>query len=315
MFPDGFWNSPLWKEAARAGLRQISRMVSEGNLAGASQLAKTPGVLKPTLAGSEIKHLGRGGEGLATMVAHPEHGVAVRKLYDPRGVSGPEMIARKEQAGLALRDNPNFARFLGSAQTPYGGQMHFNEYVHPGQVPPGQMEQSVRHARAQAHKGLTDVGFAGGKDIRSGNMIYDSASGKHKVIDYLPSQKGEFLRMPKSKERVLAPASGSGPLNQAYNPQQSDETGGMLGRLIGGRPPQSPTSFPSGRRAGDMALAKTVQNQPGIAKGTPAPVRSATYRQPAAPKPQAQTSVLPKPAQQPTVPLRKPQPQAATAVL
>ncbi len=314
MFPNGFWTSSIWKEAARAGLRQISKMVSQGNLAGASQLAKTPGVLKPSLAGSQIQHLGRGGEGLATMVAHPEHGVAVRKLYDPRGVSGPEMIARKEQAGIALRDNPNFARFLGSAQTPSGGQMHFNEYISPGQAPTGQAgAKSIQHATVQSHKGLTEAGFAGGKDIRAGNMIYDANSGKHKVIDYLPAQKGEFLRMPKSRERVLAPASGSGPLNQAYNPQQADETGGMIGRLIGGRPSRPPVSpVTTGRRVGDMAVDKTVPAQPrtvaarpGFARGTPAPIRSVSPQASTIPMSPGKTSVMPKP--------RTPQP--ATVVL
>jgi hypothetical protein len=59
-------------------------MVQQGNVAGASALAKAPGVLKPSVAGSQIRQLGRGSEGMATLVAHPQHGVAVRKMYDPR---------------------------------------------------------------------------------------------------------------------------------------------------------------------------------------------------------------------------------------
>lgn len=239
MFPYEFWDSLLWKHAARAGLRQISKMVGSGDLSGASRLATTPGVLKPSAAGSQIKHLGQGSEGLATLVAHPDHGVAVRKLYDPRGISGSEMISRKEQAGRALGTNPNFAQFYGSSQTPHGNAtMHFNEFIPQGQAPTGQAgAQSVRHTQVQAQRGLTQAGFAGGKDIRQGNMVYDARTNNHKVIDYIPAQKGEFMRMPQSRANVIAqsPSSTSTPWNANYQPSGSGTQGGMLGRLLGGK--------------------------------------------------------------------------------
>lgn len=271
-------------------------MVSQGNLTGASQLAKTPGVLKPTLAGSQMQHLGRGGEGLATMVAHPEHGVAVRKLYDPRGISGPDMIARKEQAGKALGDNPTFAKFLGSSQTPQGGQMHFNEYVPSGQSPTGQAgDRSVRHAQTQAQKGLTEAGFAGGKDIRKGNMIYDANAGQHRVIDYIPANKGEFMRMPSSMANRLSVSPGvESPFNKAYNPSSGATTGGMLGRLLGGK------SQPGGIResVGDL----TSVNRPGMARGTP-------------PQPKVQPAFAKTiPQKSPTAPLQPPESSIQTAV-
>jgi len=117
------------KTAATRGMKEILKLVARGDLAGADALAKTPGALRWTAAGSQIKDLGRGGEGLATLVAHPEYGVSVRKLYEPGGLSSPDMILRKEQVGRALGNNPLFAKFLGAEQTPANTPMHFYEYV------------------------------------------------------------------------------------------------------------------------------------------------------------------------------------------
>lgn len=286
-------------------------MVSSGDISGASRLATTPGVLKPSAAGSQIKHLGQGSEGLATMVAHPEHGVAVRKLYDPRGISGPEMIARKEQAGRALGDNPHFAKFLGADQTPQGGQMHFNEFIPSGQAPTGQAgAQSIRHTQVQAQRGLTQAGFAGGKDIRKGNMIFDANTGSHKVIDYIPAQKNEFMRMPQKMENVIAQSPGSeSPWNKNYSSSGDSSRGGMLGRLLGGR--QTPGGI---RGATDLGTAKTMPASPAdktMALGSPSPkpaagVATTPLR---GPSPGALTSPL-KPTPPSTTPLKPPMPAA-----
>lgn len=203
MFPYGFWNSYLWKEAARAGLRQISKLVGQGNLARASSLATTPGVLKPSAAGSQLRQLGAGSEGAATLVAHPQHGVAVRKLYDPNGISSPAMIARKEELGKALGSDPNFARFYGSAPTPRGGtMMHFNEYVPSTQQSPSPSSASITRDRAQ--ESLNRLGYQG-HDLRAGNMITDSNTGQTKVIDYLPGKPNEFKSTPGSNEIGVLP--------------------------------------------------------------------------------------------------------------
>lgn len=266
MFPYAAWKGELWKTAARAGLRQIARMVQQGNTAGASTLAKTPGVLKPSVAGSQIRHLGQGSEGLATLTASPQHGVAVRKLYDPRGISGPEMIARKEQAGRALGDNPHFAKFLGSAETPHGGQMHFSEYVPTGQAPTGQAgAQSVRHTSVQAQKALTQAGFSGGKDIRRGNMVFDAGTNTHKVIDYIPAQKNEFMRMPRRMENVIATTpETTSPWNPNYAGESTNSGGGMVRRLIGGQ------SQPGLRRTHPSPVSGTADTVPAPANASAA---------------------------------------------
>lgn len=231
MFPYASWKSEIWKTAARAGLRQIGRMVQQGNLAGASSLAKAPGVLKPSAAGSQIRHLGAGSEGLATLVAHPEHGVAVRKLYDPQGLATPEMIQRKEVAGRAVGANPNVAQFYGSAQTPQGGTMHFSEFVspqgphaQPGVARPGMGPLAPAQAQAQAARSAaverarqgtvkavagSGQGFSGAMDVRDANMVWDGQSGRFKTIDYMPTRRGEFYQPGKGQPNTYRdPATG-----------------------------------------------------------------------------------------------------------
>lgn len=187
------------KISARRGMKEIAKYVSKGLLGDASRLARTPGVVRPSAAGSAIKDLGMGGEGLATMVAHPQHGVAVRKLYNPTGLSSPVMIARKEIAGRAIGKNPHVAEFLGSASTPRGQSMHFNEYI-PGQAPSSSRavrnSREFNQSRGGAVQAIRDAGFRGGEDIRPGNMIRDSRTNRLKTIDYLPSREGEFAKAP-----------------------------------------------------------------------------------------------------------------------
>lgn len=190
------------KISARRGLKEIAKLVQRGEHAVANRLAKTPGVLKPSAAGSSIKDLGMGGEGLASLVAHPQHGVAVRKHYNPGGLSSPSMIARKELAGRAIGQHPHMAEFLGSATTPHGHSMHFSEFV-PGQTQSRVginkdlgRRQEFRQAKHRSIQALQGAGFRGGEDIRPGNMVRDSRSGVLKTVDYMPSREGEFARAP-----------------------------------------------------------------------------------------------------------------------
>jgi hypothetical protein len=273
VFPHGFWDSPLWKEAARAGLRQISKMVSEGNISGASRLATTPGVLKPSAAGSQISQIGRGSEGIATLVAHPEHGVAARKLYDPRGISSNDMIQRKEEVGRSLGDNPHFAKFLGSAQTPHGGgTMHFNEYVPSAQGPkrsliPSKQEMAAREQVKQqtdavgtsARQAISSTGYEG-HDIRKGNMVQDARTGQHKVVDFLPGRTGEMGAMDSSKPGNIAVSpSGQHLFNRSQN---QSTTRGMLGGMLGGNQIRNPAT--GGHMAGPTARPMGVRRNVGV---------------------------------------------------
>lgn len=267
-------------------------MVSQGDIAGASRLATTPGVLKPSVvrpevikpnaagrmptmpsnvnpnvAGSQIRQIGRGSEGIATLVAHPDHGVAVRKLYDPRGMSSPEMIARKEEAGRALGDNPHVAKFLGSAQTPHrGGTMHFNEYV-PSQKGQAQASEWAQQAGTDARAAIARTGFQG-HDIRRGNMVLDSRTGQHKVVDYIPGRPGEMAALDSSNpHHITVTPEGAQLFNSAQNPTT---TKGLLGGMLGGK------RMGVRRNAGVPGQGTLLNGDVGTAPQRPAPIAAGT---------------------------------------
>ncbi len=309
-------------------------MVSQGNISGASRLAQTPGVLKPSAAGSQIKHLGQGAEGLATMVAHPEHGVAVRKLYDPRGVSSPEMIARKEEAGRALGDNPHFAKFLGSAQTPQGGQMHFNEYIHGATPEPinkpmlnGVPQQpifkpeevkSINTTSAQAQSALRGAGYSGGgEDIHGLNMKYDPQKKMHRVIDYVPAHQGEFVHDPSVGSNVLSPTNQGARLFNMDNEGTNSTAPGMLNRLLG------KGGKPGGVRATDAnatGFQRPNQQLPPLSEPTPPPTvsppinatppPSTAIQKPQTPEVQKTIVQRPKPPESQSTVVQRPKPVA-----
>lgn len=204
----------LQKIAARRGLKEVAKHLKAGDLGKAQALAQKPGVIKSSPQGSQIRNLGAGAEGVASLVAHPQHGVSVRKLYDPAGMSTPAMIARKEQVGRSVQ-SPHLPAFHGAAQAPGGAPMHFSEFVQGKSLGSAQGDTTAkmrdprnpihssgtkgvpehaaaRQAAAGAHKAMRQAGFkGGGRDVRMANMV-KTPEGKVKVIDYMPAHKGEF---------------------------------------------------------------------------------------------------------------------------
>jgi len=177
----------LQKISARAGLKIIQRLMSKGTpeaMAQASRLAKTPGVLKSSPLGSQVKHLGRGGEGVADLVAHPEYGMTVRKLYDPTSaIASPTLISRKLQMAKQVK-SPLLAETQGFTRTGRGGRVQFSEYV-PGGAPTRKAESAIRSK-------LQGLGAKKGfqlEDIRKANI----QGGK--AIDVLPFAGGEASSM------------------------------------------------------------------------------------------------------------------------
>ncbi len=175
----------------------MSRSIQGGGGAAAHNLWQNRSAwMKPTTqlpaAGKSLAHLGRGAEGVADAVVHPQHGLSVRKTFDPRGISTPEMIARKEQVGRSIGQNPNVAQFYGSQPTPHGGgTMHFSEYV-PGAPGPADVA-GMRQAKVQAIRGARQAGFHSAQDIHQGNMVRDARTGDYKVIDMLPTRRDEAI--------------------------------------------------------------------------------------------------------------------------
>lgn len=186
------FSDELVKIAARRGLRLIRSLVSAGDTASldrAQHLAQTRGVIKPSVAGSQVKPLGVGGEGAATLVATPAQGLSVRKLYDPEGLASPEIIRRKHEVGMKLTD-ASVAKYHGQAATPReGGTMQFSEYV-PGPQPTS--AAGIAQTKIDATKAIQQTGFSNPVDIRAGNMVQDVRTGKTRVIDYLPMHKDEI---------------------------------------------------------------------------------------------------------------------------
>jgi hypothetical protein len=196
-------------------------------LAMANRWAKKPGVIRDTRQGIQLgrkAHLGRGQEGVSTLVADPKRGVHVRKVIDPKGMMTTRGIRAREEAGRALRDRPEIAQFLGARTTKGGLREQRFEFV-PGKT----MEQSGMTLRAQpkgapttakaspkavgspaspsAQRLAAGSGQAGGTaaqieqlkrvakrrgiklhDIHEGNVIM--SGGKPKVVDYIAQPKG-----------------------------------------------------------------------------------------------------------------------------
>lgn len=158
------FSDELQKIAARRGVKMIGSMWSKAQKAfaagdtqtgtalmeRANKLSKTPGVVKPSAAGSQIQSIGRGSEGAVTAVADPQFGLSARKLYDPHGISTKELIKRKDIAGKALGRSEDVAEYYGQRATPGAaqttqlrggvlrrqkGQMQFSELIPQGPAP------------------------------------------------------------------------------------------------------------------------------------------------------------------------------------
>lgn len=186
------------KYAARRALKEIRSAVGAGDMARANRIATTPGALSEGAGrfGSQIKDLvsakNIGGEGLPTLVAHPQHGVAVRKLYDPAGGAfSAEMVKRKEQ----LANMPGAAKLLGTGVSQQGTPMHFNEFVQGREVTRAmraadpKLDQAYGVSLRAAKRYAGQQGFKL-RDMREANAIA-TPEGKVKFVDNLPYKPSE----------------------------------------------------------------------------------------------------------------------------
>lgn len=262
------------KTAARAGMRQIQQHLNTGNVGAANRLATTPGVLKPSAAGSQIRHIGSGLEGTSTLTAHPEHGIEVRKTYDPQGISGPEMVANKERAGIALRVNPDVAQFHRSIPTQIG-PAHFSEYV-PGSVAPKSPKSST--TTSLEGKPPTESGPAAAAarvraagpgigmhmhDVHEGNVL-TTPQGQHKVVDYLAAPRGggaTGIRHDVADRGYAAESANAHGVNHAFTNYMKDPArpGNLMGQAFRGAQPlvqeHSPPMNPKWASLGEEAAA------------------------------------------------------------
>lgn len=246
------------KFAARRGLLEIRNAVAGGDMARANRLATTPGVLNAqNRAGSQIRDLGAGGEGLATLVAHPKHGVSVRKMYDPNaGVYSDELIRRKAELG----NLPGVAKHYGQAMTPQGTPMHFNEFVQGKEVRPHMLknpsvQKAYQSSLLQAHRGARQQGYRLA-DTRPANAML-TPQGQVKFIDHMPMQAGELqsnvvargLRRQGAGNVVPVTDRGAelfGNQVEGYSPNVSSQNKGDFKRyMFTGELPRPPAPAPS----------------------------------------------------------------------
>jgi hypothetical protein len=279
------FESELEKISARAGLKLIRGLFSQGTpeaLQRASALAKTPGVLKPGALGSQVAHLGAGAEGTADLVAHPEYGLSVRKLYDPTSaIASPALIGRKVQLAKALQ-SPHMADTYGFARTGRGGKATFHEYV-PGGRPNAAEELDVKNRlrSAGAEKGyqLEDIRAA---NIRGG-----------KAIDILPFYKGEAAGMggaggnllmltPRGQRRFFTHMRKS--MGRAEEGLPREKLYGMLRGGATGKPLQAIPSAPA-REAFSLPPSRPPVDLSSIGKAPSGAFRTANPGSPTMPIP------------------------------
>lgn len=282
------FSDELQKIAARRGVKMIGDMWGKAQKAfaagdtqagtalmeRANKLSKTPGVVKPSAAGSQIKEIGRGSEGAVTAVADPQFGLSARKLYDPHGISTEELIKRKDIAGKALGKSEDVAEYYGQRVTPQrGGAMQFSELVPsaagttPRSIKAAPDYAAAKERAATAYRKATP--YAEPQDVRAANMIRDARTGKLRTVDAIPGKPGEFLPQSERstygiRENILAPISEAGEA-VTKNPGYQVSTPQLKRGLLGGGSPRTgamsvPSRPPMGRPA--VALQPTVKARP-----------------------------------------------------
>lgn len=195
----------LEKIALTRGQRIIKSLVSEGKVEQAKATAErfvAKGAIKTTEQGSQLRALGGGSEGIATLIAGSKDApLSARKLHNQRALYSEEQVTRKIDGGKMLRSDPRFAKLYSdtahrtSANDPY---MHY-EYVHGGQGIGNHVRshpedaQRVIDAAAKLPRALPNRYL---RDVKnnSGNVRV-MPDGSLKVLDYLVAKHHEMAEM------------------------------------------------------------------------------------------------------------------------
>jgi hypothetical protein len=165
------------------------------------------GGFSKTAAVKVIKELGKGGEGIAHLVDHPEYGRCVRKTYNITGkLYSPQLFEKKLEILKKVKD-PHLPKFYGQEGDK---SVTYHEYV-----PIGKKREHSSKEREGVIEGLnkkikakTGVEI---KDLASDNLVR-TEDGNLKAIDFLidgplkeTSRRGQLKKELKSKGR---PAMG-----------------------------------------------------------------------------------------------------------
>lgn len=192
----------LEKVALTRGQTIIKNLVAKGKVGQAEATAErfvAKGAIKTTAQGSQLRTLGGGSEGIATLTAGAKDApLSARKTFNPRALYSEEQISRRLEAGKELRDDSRFARLHSDEvhRTPAGAPFMHYEYVGKG--------RSV-----QRHKEVTGVNL---KDevaklphVMPGRYLHDIVGnkgnvrvmpdGSPKVLDYMVAKPKEIADM------------------------------------------------------------------------------------------------------------------------
>lgn len=201
----------LEKIAARRGLKMLRQLVQGGNVDKAQRLAKTPGVLKDSPLGSQLRMLSNAPtkEGPVMLTAHPDRGLAATKMYHPKGKATRRLISAKEELGKI--DHPANVRLLGKSDIQgMAHPVHHFEYV-PGQTM-AELDQNFGKAVAphkqvalpgsygdaisNANKSVLDLKRVAAQrgldlqDLHAGNKMIDR-TGQGRLVDSFPVRSGD----------------------------------------------------------------------------------------------------------------------------
>lgn len=143
-----------------------------------------------------IKELGKGGEGIAHLVDHPEHGQCVRKTFNITSKQFSTPLFNKKLEIMKKVKDPHMARFLGQEGDK---PITYHEYVPIGKKHEHKSKEREAVISELDSKAETATG-AGIKDLASDNLVRTPEGGL-KAIDFLvdgplrqTSRRGQLKR-------------------------------------------------------------------------------------------------------------------------
>lgn len=185
-----YWQE-LEKIAATRQVKMLRQLFASGQTGAAEDLAKnlhSAGVLKVTGPGTQLKHLGRGAEGVATTVigssVAPTRRV-VRKTFDTQGpLYSKQLLAEKMHAGRALRDSPDVATLLSKrlGKGGKGGRYLMYEMAEGSKPMPADIPKNLKGIVSKGVSKRTLMDVIGNE----GNFV--TSGGRGKILDYLPAR-------------------------------------------------------------------------------------------------------------------------------
>jgi len=134
----------------------------------------------------QLKHLGTGGEGVATLMTNPKHGANVMKSFDTESnLFSPENFYTKQKVWKATKNNPEFTNYHGQKGNK---PVTYHEYV-PKEItktidPDGSIIVPVKN---KARGVLSSKGQPMVDDLHRGNFM-QTPKNETKIIDFLTSE-------------------------------------------------------------------------------------------------------------------------------